>query len=80
MFINGVAHIGGSILHLVHIHVKIFNGNMGKNLQLLKLAQNLSKNAKSTKQMSFPSIWGNVGVKKWSLFLDSASKVYFFGT
>ena len=52
----GVAHIGGSTLHYVHTHVKIFNGEGAQNYPIFKLAQNLSKSDKSTKQTKNMSI------------------------
>ena len=44
-----------------------------------KLANNSSKSGKRIKQMSIPPFWGDVGVKKWSPFLDSAAQSPIFG-
>ena len=38
-----------------------------------------SKSGKHMKQMSNPPFWGDVGVKKWSSFLDSGARSPVFG-
>ena len=38
-----------------------------------------SKSGKHMKQMSNPPFWGDVGVKKWSPFLDSGALSPIFG-
>ena len=47
--------------------------------QISKLAKNTPKNDKRTKQTRIPSFWGDVGVKKWSLFSDLAAQSPIFG-
>ena len=44
-----------------------------------KLANNSPKSGKRIKQMSIPPFWGDVGVKKWSPFLDSGARSPIFG-
>ena len=44
-----------------------------------KLANNSSKSGKRLKQMCHPPFWGDVGVKKWSPFLDSGTRSPIFG-
>ena len=48
--------------------------NRLKISQISKLAKNTPKNDKRTKQTRIPSFWGDVGVKKWSLFSDLAAQ------
>ena len=42
--------------------------------QIKKLAEIPSKSGKRIKQMSVTPFWGEVGVKKWSPFLDSVAR------
>ena len=63
MTIYRVAPIGGSTLHLVHIHVTNLQWKNGLKLVIW------IKSAKRTKQMFHPSLLGNVGMKKWCPFL-----------
>ena len=43
------------------------------------LAYHSSKSGKRIKQKSIPPFWGDVGVKKWSLFLDLGARSPIFG-
>ena len=58
------------LLVLVHCSKE----NRLKISQISKLAKNTPNNDKRTKQTRIPSFWGDVGVKKWSLFSDLAAQ------
>ena len=48
-------------------------------MQISEFAYFSSKSGKHMKQMSDPPFWGDVGVKKWSPFLDSGAQSPIFG-
>ena len=57
----------------------VLNEKRLKKGNFSKLANNSSKSGKRIKQMSNPPFWGDVCVKKWSLFLDSGAQSPIFG-
>ena len=54
-------------------------GKWGKNKQNSEFAYFSHKSGKHMKQMSNPPFWGDVGVKKWSPFLDLGAQNPIFG-
>ena len=56
----------------------VLNEKRLKKGNFSKLANN-SKSGKHIKQMSHPPFWGDVGMKKWSPFLDSGARSPIFG-
>ena len=50
-----------------------------QNVQNSEFAYYASKSGKCIKQTPTPPFWGDVGVKKWSQFLDSGTQSPIFG-
>ena len=61
--------------HLFHVFT-VFGQVLSK---FSNLANNSPNIGKRIKQMSIPPFWGDVGVKKWSPFLDSGARSPIFG-